>query len=607
MSLRHRTLLAIVFTFGGLLLLLILLSETIILNQFDQLQADSIQANLQRVVNTINKEIDTLNSVTSDWSYWDDTYQFVQDGNADYIASNLTDDTFNNLHLDFMIFVNKEGKTVFAKAYSFQTHSPRDFPTDINPQSGILKPLLNLPSQDEGNRGVLLSSQGPVLVASRSILTSLRTGTPQGVLIIGRYLDDREVDAIAEQTQLTIKLLTYNSSEATPDFTTAQATLTASNAQFVSYVRKENVAEGFILIKDFAGNPALILRIETTSRIYQAGEKAIGYFLIVMVFCGLILNGFILWWIETKVLARLSFVDRRMSEIGNSDDLSARINLKGDDELARLVTTINASLAKREQSQEQKLLVLNTALQQANASLEEKINALKLNQMYKDRFFAHASHEFRTPLTIMATRFYLARKQPEQWETHLQVLESTHKRLLNVIDDIFEMTRLQDNSLSFNLRMMELNSFMTMILDDLVPLFREKNATLVRKLSPEEISVKIDAVLLGRAFEKLIGFMLDFSGSNIEIVVSLQKQTVEAASAACIQMSSTAFQFKPEEIPEMFSPFYQVSEGAFHSTGLNLAIAKQIIEIHQYALTALVDEVRGGCFQIKIPLSSDPT
>lgn len=607
MSLRRRTLLAIVFTFAGLLFLLILLSESIILNQFDHLQADSIQANLQRVVNTINKEIDTLNSVTSDWSYWDDTYQFVQDENADYITSNLTDDTFNNLHLNFMIFVNKEGKTVFAKAYAFETHTPSDLPADLNPQSGILKPFLNFPSAAEGNSGVLLSSQGPVLVASRTILTSLRSGTPQGVLIIGRYLDEQEVDAIAEQTQLTVKLLTYNSSEATPDFTTAQATLTASNAQYVSYVRKENVAQGFTLIKDFSGNPALILRIETPSQIYQAGEKAIGYFLIAMVVCGLTLNGFILWWIETKLLARLAFVDRRMFEIGNSDDLSARINLKGDDELARLVSTINASLAKREQSQEQKLLVLNTALQQANAALEEKINALKLNQMYKDRFFAHASHEFRTPLTIMATRFYLARKQPEQWETHLQVLEATHKRLLNVIDDIFEITRLQDNSISFNMRSMELNSFMTLILDDLVPLFKEKSATLVVNLLPEEIPVKIDAVLLGRAFEKLIGFMLDFSGSNIEIAVSLQKQTVDGAPVVCIQMSSMAFQFKPDEIAEMFSPFYQVSEGAFHSTGLNLAIAKQIIEIHQYTLTALVDEVRGGCFQIKIPLDSDPS
>ncbi len=602
MSLRHRTLFAIIFTFIGLLFLLILLADTIILNQFDQLQADAIQANLQRVVNAINKEIDTLNSTTSDWSYWDDTYQFIQDGNDTYIASNLTDDTFNNLHLNFMIFVDEEDKTVFAKAYSFETHSPRDFPADMNPQSGILKPLLNLPSATEGNSGVLLSSQGPVLVASRSILTSLRSGTPQGVLIIGRYLDDQEVAAIAEQTQLALKLLTYNSSDATPDFTTAQATLTASNAQYVSYVRKENIAQGFTLIKDFSGNPALMLRIETPSQIYQAGEKAIGYFLIVMVVCGLILNGFIVWWIEAKVLARLAFVDRRMSEIGNSDDLSARIDLTGDDELARLVATINDSLAKREQSQEQKLLVLNTALQQANASLEEKINALKLNQMYKDRFFAHASHEFRTPLTIMATRFYLARKQPEQWDTHLQVLEATHRRLLNVIDDIFEMTRLQDHSISFNMRVMELNSFMSMILDDLMPLFKDKNATLVRNLLSEEISVKIDAVLLGRAFEKLIGFMLDFSGSNIEIVVSVQKQTVDGASVASIQMSSPAFQFKPDEIAEMFSPFYQVSEGAFHSTGLNLAIAKEIIEIHQYKLTALVDEVRGGSFQINVPV-----
>ncbi len=604
MSLRRKTLLAIAFTFAGLFVLLFVLSQVIILNQFDHLQTDVIHKNIQRVLNTLDKEIDNLSSTSNDWSYWDDTYQFVQDGNSTYVESNLTDDTFKNLHLNFIIYVNKTGKTVFGRAFNFETQTSLELPKDLIPQTGVLSPLLNIPPGESVKKGIILTAQGPALVASRAILTSLVTGPAQGVLIIGRYLDQQEIANIAEQTELSVDLLPVNSSSASPDLSTAQSDLLSPNAESMIYVRKDQTAQGYTLLKDYAGQSTFILQVEIPSNIYQAGEKALLYFLLAMLFIGVVLGAVTLWWIESRVLARLAFLDRRMTEIGNSDDLSARIDIKGDDELARLAMTINDSLAKREQSQEQKLLDLNTALKQANASLEEKIDALRLTQKYKDRFFAHASHEFRTPLAIMGTRLYLAKKKPDQWESHIKVLEETQRRLLSVVDDVFDMTRLQDNDLTLNMQKMDLKTFMPMILEDLMPRFRDTNTRLSPDYTVDDLPVKIDVIYFGRACEKLINFMLDFKGSNKEIVISLQKLKMGDHSVACIEICSTAFQLEKEEMAEMFSPFYQVSEGKFHTTGLNLAIAKQIIEVHQSTLIAHVETevVKGGCFQIIMPL-----
>jgi signal transduction histidine kinase len=435
-------------------------------------------------------------------------------------------------------------------------------------------------------------------------LTSQLTGPSQGVLIIGRYLDEREIANIGEQTQLSVNLLPLNASSESPDFIKAQSALTAPDAPSIIYVRKNQTAQGYTLLKDYAGQSMFILQIETPSNIYQAGDKSVLYFLIAMLFSGTVFGVFILWWIENRVLARLAFLDRRIIEIGNSDDLSARIAVTGDDELARLAMTINDSLAKREQSQEQKLLDLNTALKQANATLQEKIDALRLTQKYKDRFFSHASHEFRTPLAIMGTRIYLAKKKPEQWETHIQVLEETQQRLLSVVDDVFDMTKLQDNNLTLNLQKMDLKTFMPLILEDLAPRFKDSNTRLSQDFTADDLPVKIDVIYFGRACEKLIGFMLDFSGPNTEIVINLEKIKMGDKSVACLEMCSTAFHFPEEEMAEMFSPFYQVSEGKFHTTGLNLAIAKQIIDVHQSTLIAHTEAeiVKGGCFQIIMPI-----
>ena len=339
MSLRCKTLLAIAFTFAGLFVLLFVLSQVIILNQFDRLQSDAIHENIQRVLNTIDKEIDNLSTISNDWGYWDDSYQFVQDGNSTYIESNLADDTFKNLHLNFMIYVDHTGKTVYGRAFNFETQHSLELPKDLIPQTGVLSPLLTIPAETKVNKGIILTPQGPILVASRAILNSLLTGSARGVLIIGRYLDQQEIAEIAQQTQVSVKLIPLNPTNESLDFMTAQSALLAPDAGTVIYIRKDQMAQGYTLLADYAGQPNFMLQVETPSTIYQAGEKAVVYLLLAMLFIALVLGTVILWWIENRVLARLAFLDRRMTEIGDSDDLSARIAITGNDELARLAMT----------------------------------------------------------------------------------------------------------------------------------------------------------------------------------------------------------------------------------------------------------------------------
>ena len=603
MSLRRKTLFAIVLTFVGLVIVLFLMSQLIILNQFDQLQSDAIRENVERVQNALGKEMDVLRSTSSDWAYWDDTYQFVQNRNETYIESNLTTDTFKNLQLNFMIYVDRAGKTIYGKAIDFQTDTIVDLPDDLSTQSGLLQPLLTMADREGVQHGIIVSAEGPVLVVSRNILNSAKVGDPQGVLIMGRYLDQAEIESLAQQTQLALNLISVNSTTSSPDFFTAKSTLTSTDAPLVSYDRKPSAAQGYTLLTDINGEPAFILQVETPATIYQAGQRAVFYFLLAMLFVGLVLAIVFVNWIERRLLARMSFLDQRMSEIGNSDDLSARIDVTGeDDELTRLTRTINESLAKREHSQEQKLRALNLALQETNAQLNDKMQSLKQNQNYRDRFFAHASHEFRTPLAIMGTRLYLAKRKPEDWATHIQVLQETQSRLLNIIDDVFDMTKLQENDLTLNMHKTELKSFMPMILEDLSARFQDSNTELSKEFADEDLPVKLDVIYFGKACEKLINFMLDYSQPNNKIIIRMQKQMMDTQPIVSISICSREFHFKPEEITELFSPFYQVSEGKIYTSGLNLSIAKQIISVHEGTLIALNNESSGGCFRITMPI-----
>src|SRR6185436_19609582 len=115
MSLRRKNLIAIVSTLIGLLLVLFGVSQFIILRQFDEQQQDAVRLNMDRAMIALDGELDNLSSITSDWAYWDDTYQFVQNHNQTYLDSKLTDDTLENLDLDFMLFADHQGQTIYLK------------------------------------------------------------------------------------------------------------------------------------------------------------------------------------------------------------------------------------------------------------------------------------------------------------------------------------------------------------------------------------------------------------------------------------------------------------------------------------------------------------
>ena len=65
--------------------------------------------NTQRVLDALRDRLDTLNQTTTDYANWDDTYNWIEDGNAAYIESNLGTGTFTTNDLNLMLFVDNSG------------------------------------------------------------------------------------------------------------------------------------------------------------------------------------------------------------------------------------------------------------------------------------------------------------------------------------------------------------------------------------------------------------------------------------------------------------------------------------------------------------------
>src|SRR5439155_22263897 len=156
MSLRRRTLLTTSLMLLVLISAVLLAARLTILPTVEHSEHMQTERDVQRVLAVYAEKLSALDRDVRDWATWDDAYAFVEDGNAEFIQSNLVDQTFNNLQINVIAFVNTSGTIVFAKAYDLE-HS-EEIPQLASLQShiGVDGVLLRQVNADEGASGLLL-------------------------------------------------------------------------------------------------------------------------------------------------------------------------------------------------------------------------------------------------------------------------------------------------------------------------------------------------------------------------------------------------------------------------------------------------------------------
>ena len=362
MTLRSKILIVTSTTLIGLIIVLYLVSSVILQNSYSRLEEDGTREQVQRVVAALSNDILEVNSIAGDWAPWDDAYAFIQDGNQNFIESNLVDDTFVNLRLNLMIYVDSSGRMVYGKAFDFQNKKEIAIPQSLLDQlaNGRSSPLLSHSDAQSSVAGILMTdSEAPILIASRPILRSDGTGPIRGTLIVGRLLDSAEIAELARLTHLQFYVLHYDATG---------LSLSVQTPVLVRAVDDKSIA-GYALVSDVYGNPALVLAIQTTRDIHQRGQTSLALLVSSLLIAGLafVVMTLLLW--DRLALTRLTRLSTDVSAIGTSGDFSARVELAGRDELSNVGSEINRMLEAL-QRRARELAALNKAGQAILATLD---------------------------------------------------------------------------------------------------------------------------------------------------------------------------------------------------------------------------------------------
>ena len=344
MTLRSKTLVAF-----GLVFLLAFgavygLAHALILRGFTHLERSDAVAAMARAETAVQSVIDELDGYARDWAWWDSTYRYMQDRNAEFAASTLVDGSWSSIHINAMALVGESGEVVFGTGFDLANRKATALPDAVRGALAPGGPLCQPRGHDQGVHGILMTAGGPMLVASRAILPSDLNGPARGVLAMGRYLGDAETASIGRLSGLSLRFERLGLDAPSAELRRLEEVSTPDGAVYVGALDNDTL-RGARVLKDVRGRPVLVMMADMprdihrealfTLRFLEAAIAVVGI-LFFVVFIGL--QGRI-------VLSRVSHLKADLDRIRTEADPAQRVGLEGHDELTRLAAGINGMLA----------------------------------------------------------------------------------------------------------------------------------------------------------------------------------------------------------------------------------------------------------------------
>ena len=286
------------------------------------------------------------------------------------------------------------------------------------------------------------------------------------------------------------------------------------------------------------------------------------------------------YWMSRRALAPVAHITAAASEI-SSRNLSARVNVpESGDELSQLARTFNAMLDRIESSMK------------------------RISQ-----FTADASHELRTPVSIMRTRTELALRKERSVPEYQNTLRELHEDLVRTSDLVERLMLLARSDAGAELIKQEsvaLAEVAREALDHISPLIERKGLTLRVAVPNDILWCEGDPQLLRQLFVILLDNAVKYTSAPGEIVISLELRD----GRATYTVADTGVGIEASDLPHIFERFYRADKArsrASGGAGLGLAIARWIVEAHNGSIGAESTPGFGSTFRVHLPASAPAT
>ncbi len=585
LSIRLQVFINIILIFVIIVSATILLSRFLILQNLETAEHDVITLRMEAVKALMEKDICGIDSTTLDWASWDDTYEFVEDGNQDYIEDNILTNPFTYLDLNLMVFLDVNGNIVYDAAYSPEEESI----SNPAPSLGVFLEdnIEVITGKQQGKCALILPPDGqPLAIASRPILPSDEQLPSRGTLVFGRYITESTIEPLNMYPDSFISMYAAGDENAAGDVLSLLSEYeTRKESIDVKIINRDRVA-GYIIFEDIFGEPSLLVRMEFPRDIYEQGRTGINYLILGIGSLGLLILLIVIPLTDIAGLSRLRKLSAKVDEIGKTGKISERVESTRNDEITSLSQNINN--------------MLNTLqnLYEKEAELSRQVE----NELNRRVSFMRALvHELRTPLTPVLTtsEMLLERVTGEPDRSMVENVYRGAVRLNKRITELLDFTRSEVGGLEVHLSRMNPLPLIREAVHELEPeaLQRKKS---IRLEAPEELpDVFGDEDRIKQVLTNLVDNAIKYSvrGDTINVRVTTDSNSV------IVEVEDHGPGIEEDDQKKMFTPYFRIQKEMSHTGGLGLGLqlSKNIVELHHGKIWLKSRPGEGSVFGFSIP------
>jgi signal transduction histidine kinase/HPt (histidine-containing phosphotransfer) domain-containing protein len=595
--------------------------QFVIMPRFLHIEREMAQRDMVRVVHSLKREIGQLEPTAVDWGYWNHMYDFAGNHNEAFINENLSFTALQGLRMDVFQIYNRQGDLLWGVRMNESREDLEAWAMFADAAEANQSPLLNHPDRSNIKSGILMSTAGPLLVASVPILNNEHQGPARGTLIIGRRLDAGLIDLLNSQTDVPFGIrfapplgdaaaFQTDMIRITPPATaatTATPDILTSLEQSLGVDRPASVLDrsdrdwihGYALLTDVSAQPALIIHTRTARDISQEGQQSLMLTTVIMLVIGLSVWLVVILFVRhllTKPLLRLTRWTAGLVGVVEQP-VPAPVLLPADcaraDELGTLARQLDQTSSQLAQMHRDLTEARDRALHASNA---------------KSLFLANMSHEIRTPMNAISGLIDLALQldMPMQMRDYLTKIDHSTRVLLRVLNDILDFSKIEAGKLDLEHHPF----FLQDVFHHLEDIFRvsaaDKQLGLSFQLTDDaRCAVVGDALRLEQILLNLISNAIKFTAhGHIEVHASTVLRT-GTTMVLEFSVTDTGIGMVPEQVSRLFTPFTQGDSSTtrkYGGTGLGLTICKRLVEMMSGRMTVESQPGQGSRFRFTVTL-----
>jgi signal transduction histidine kinase/DNA-binding response OmpR family regulator len=234
----------------------------------------------------------------------------------------------------------------------------------------------------------------------------------------------------------------------------------------------------------------------------------------------------------------------------------------------------------------------------------EREHAEKLEEVdkMKSNFYANISHEFRTPLMLILgpAEKLISKLKDEDGQKQIGLIKGNAKRLINLINQLLDLSRLEAGRLKLNAALGNISQFVKGLAMEFESVAEQRDITLKIIIEKEDIEAYFDKEKMEKIVTNLLSNAFKFTPAGGRITVVIKETLLNQVE---IVVRDSGIGIPKSELPKIFDRFYQV-DGSItrehEGTGIGLALTKELVELHKGNI--FVDSVEGHWTEVKVSI-----